>query len=108
VGVLKSASTFGGALFVKYSFNDHFHLATRAEYISSSGSLSNGAPSLIYGPGSKAWSLTVTPTYQKGIFFVRAEASYVRAVDSTPGFALGPNLDKKSQSRALLETGFMF
>jgi len=41
---------------VYYSVNDNVNVAGRAEYISSTGSLTNGAPSLLYGPGSSAWS----------------------------------------------------
>ncbi len=63
VGITHSASTFGGALLAKYSFTPTISVTARGEYISSTGSVANGAPSLLYGPGSKAWSVTVTPTY---------------------------------------------
>ena len=42
----------------------------------------DGAANLLYGPGSAAWSVTVTPTYQKNIFFTRAELSYVGMQDT--------------------------
>ena len=108
LGIQHSATTYGAAVLGKYSFNDQFALAGRAEYIKSTGSLSNGAPSLVYGPGSGAWSLTVTPTWQRGIFFARAEGSYVRTVDMVPGFGLGRDFDEKSQVRGLLEAGIIF
>lgn len=108
VGIVHGASTFGAALLAKYSFTPNVSLTARGEYISSTGSLANGAPSLLYGPGSKAWSITVTPTYQKGIFFLRGELAHVGTSDTTPGFALGRNADQKSQNRALVETGFLF
>lgn len=108
VGITQSASTYGGALFVKYHATEHFHVAARGEYIASTGSVANGAPSLIYGPGSKAWSFTITPTYQKGIFFARAEYSHVSAYDTTPGFVMGPNFNDKKQNRLLFEAGFLF
>lgn len=108
LGISKGASTMSGALFAKYAFSPEFSLAGRAEYIKSSGSIANGAPSLLYGAGSKAWSLTVTPTYQKGIFFLRGELAYMKAVDATPGFALGPNFNDTNQTRAVVETGFLF
>ncbi|TAM63817.1 MAG: porin, partial [Rhodanobacter sp.] len=60
------------------------------------------------GPGSKAWSLTFTPTYQNKLLFVRAEISYVKASSTTPGFVFGQNLDSTSQSRVMLETGILF
>ena len=108
LGIAHGASTYGAAVLGKYSFTPEFSLAARTEYIKSTGSPTNGAPSLIYGPGSGAWSLTVTPTWQKGIFFVRGEASYVRAHDVVPGFGLGHDLDGRSQARALIETGILF
>ena len=108
IGIVHSASTTGAALLANYAFNSHFSLASRAEYISSTGSVANGAPSLLYGPGSKAWSLTFTPTYQNKLLFVRAEFSYVKASGTTPGFAFGRNFDSNAQSRVMLETGILF
>lgn len=108
LGIMHSASTYGAALLGKYSFTDQWSLAARAEYIKSTGSLANGAPSLLYGPGSRAWSLTVTPTWQKGIFFARGEGSYVHASAVEPGFGLGPDFDKHSQVRGLIEAGVIF
>jgi hypothetical protein len=108
-----SASTYGGAILVNYSFPDDswlpgFSLPARFEYISSTGSLANGAPSLIYGPGSSAWSITLTPTYQYKIFFARAEFSHVGTSSTTPGFALGPTFGNTTQTRFLFETGVLF
>lgn len=108
VGIEKSASTYGGAILGKYSFNKEIALAARAELIKSTGSPADGAPSLVYGPGSGAWSLTLTPTFQKGVFFARAEGSYVRAFKVVPGFGLGRDFDKKSQLRGLIEAGVIF
>ena len=107
-GIPHSASTFGAALLAKYSFTPTISVTARGEYISSTGSLANGAPSLLYGPGSKAWSATLTPTYQKGIFFLRGELSHVGTWHITPGFALGRNGVQKTQNRALVEGGFIF
>jgi hypothetical protein len=108
LGIAHGASTTGGAVLVSYAFNDEWKIAGRAEYISSSGDAAAGAPNLLYGPGSDAWSFTITPTYQHGIFFARGEASWVGAGDTTPGFAFGENLDKTSQARLLLEAGVLF
>ena len=108
LGIPSGASTYGGALLLKYSVSKLFSLAARAEYITQSGSRGGTTPSLLYGPGSSAWSLTFTPTYQKGIFFVRGEASHVGVSDLTPGFGFGSSLNRKSQNRLLLEGGFLF
>jgi hypothetical protein len=108
LGILHSAGTFGVAVLGKYSFNEHWAVAARAEWIKSRGSLNDGAPSLLYGPGSGAWSLTLTPTWQKGIFFARAEGSYVHAYSTVPGLALGSNFNSNSQVRGLIEAGIIF
>jgi hypothetical protein len=108
VGLLHSSSTTGAAIFVKYAITDTFTLAGRVEYITSTGSVANGAPSLIYGPGSNAWSFTLTPTYQQGIYFIRGEYSYVGANKTTPGFAMGPSLNDTTENRLLVETGVIF
>jgi hypothetical protein len=63
---------------------------------------------LIAGPGSKAWSITLTPTYQYKVFFARLEGSYVSARGTTPGFAYGPAFDRDSQASVFLETGINF
>ena len=108
IGIAHSASTTGGALLVSYAFNDEWKIAGRAEYISSSGSAAAGTPNLLYGPGSDAWSFTVTPTYQHGVFFARGEASYVGAGSATAGDVFGANLDNTSQARLVLEAGVLF
>ena len=108
IGITHSVSTTGGALLVSYALNDDWKIAGRAEYISSSGGLAAGAPNLLYGPGSDAWSFTVTPTYQHGIFFARGEASYVGVGSTEAGSVFGPNLDKTSQARMMLEAGVLF
>jgi hypothetical protein len=118
IGALHEASTYGVALLAKYSFApsaklggvelNGFSLPVRLEYIGSTGSLANGAPNLMYGPGSKAWSATVTPTYQRNVFFARGEFSFVGTAHTIPGMALGPHGTDTSQARLLLEVGVLF
>ena len=108
IGIAHTASTCGAGLLVNYTFNSNFNLSGRVEYIDSSGNLTSGAPSLLYGPGSKAWSLTLTPAYQYKIFFARGDLSYVGAVHTTPGFALGPHFTNTRQTRVVLEAGVLF
>ena len=93
-------------MYAIYTLDGGYSVAGRAEYIKASGG--PGDPSLLYGPGSRAWSFTITPTYQNKFFFARGEFSYVRAGSITPGFAFGPTGNSDSQARALLETGIIF
>jgi hypothetical protein len=113
IGAMTSASTFGGAILANYSFGEEtplagFSLPVRFEYIASTGSLANGSPSLLYGPGSNAWSITVTPTYQYKIYFARAEFSHIGTSNTTPGLALGPNFSNTTQTRFMFEAGILF
>src|SRR6201987_642852 len=113
IGTFSSGSTIGGAILANYSFGDESFLSgvslpVRFEYIGSTGSLANGAPNLLYGPGSKAWSITFTPTYQYKIFFARAEISHVGTSSTTPGLVFGPNGTNTTQTRGMLEVGILF
>ena len=80
----------------------------RWEYISSSGNLASNSANLLYGPGSTAWSLTATPTYQYKKFFTRGDISYVSAGNFTPGYGFGSFGAKPSQTRGVVELGFLF
>jgi hypothetical protein len=102
----KSTSTTGAALLTSYKVNDNVNLPVRLEYIKQSGSKGDNSAPLLYGSGSKAWSLTVTPTYQYKVFFVRGELSYVGLNNASSEF--GKNGDKTSQISGLVETGIMF
>ena len=99
-----SGSMWAGALIGKYSFTPEISVAGRVEYEGSSG----GFNMTFFGPGSNAWSITVTPTYQKGVFFARAEISYVQVGSGTDGFLFGHNADRKDQVRGFFETGVIF
>ena len=117
VGVTQGASTKSGAILVSRAFKKGFSLAGRWEYIASTaGTIFVGDPedgenvplNLLYGPGSSATSITVTPTFQYGGFFVRGEFSWVHAMDATPGAAFGLSGVSNSQPRGAVEIGFIF
>jgi hypothetical protein len=113
IGAFSSASTIGGAILANYSFGDDsflpgVSLPVRFEYLGSTGTAAEGAPNLLYGPGSKAWSITFTPTYQYKIFFARAEISHVGTSSTTPGLVFGPNGTNTTQTRGMLEVGVLF
>jgi hypothetical protein len=103
VGIADSGSAFGGAVLAKYSITSSLSLAGRVEYIGSSGSTS-----LLYGPKSKAMSLTLTPTWQIKQFFVRGEVSYTHLDSITPGLGFGSEGLADAQTRAMVEAGFLY
>jgi len=108
IGIVKGASTRGGAILLSRAFNHGFSLAGRYEYITSTGSNKDQAVNLMYGPGSAGTSVTLTPTFQHGGFFVRGDLAWVHVMDMTPGSGFGPNGMNQDQPRAMAEIGFIF
>jgi hypothetical protein len=108
LGFLKNTDAWSGALLVSYAVNGAISFAGRVEYISTGGSASDGAANFLYGPGSNAFTATVTPTYAWKRFYIRPELSYVAAASITPGEAFGKNGTNKNQFRGLLEAGVLF
>ncbi len=105
LGWSHSSSTWGVAALLKYQFTPEFNFGARAEYVKQTGTAGDTlAPVLLYGPDTSAWSLTLTPTWQKGIFFVRADGAYARA--SVPIF--NSAFTDKNQFRFTAETGVVF
>ena len=108
IGIVKGASTTGGAILLSRAFSKGFSLAGRYEYISSSGSAATDAVNLMFGPGSSGTSVTVTPTFQVGGFFARTDLAWVHASSFTPGDVFGPAGVNDNQFRAMAELGFVF
>ena len=108
IGVLKSTQTLSGAILASYAITDMFSVAGRAEYIGTTGnenSPKGSAANLLYGVGSDAWSLTLTPTFQWNQFFFRGEVSYVQANNYTAAMSFGKEGINNSQVRGAIETG---
>ena len=108
IGIVHGSSTTGGALLLTYNLKHGISFSGRGEYISSSGNLADSAVNLLYGPGSSAWSITLTPTYRKDNFFVRGEFGLVQARNITPGNAFGSLGLNKAQPRGVIEAGLIF
>jgi len=108
IGIVKGNSTNGGAILVSRAFKKGFSLPVRWEYIASTGSNKDGSVNLMYGPGSNATSITVTPTFQYGGFFFRGDVGYVHVNDYTPGAVFGGLGNKDNQTRVVGEIGFIF
>ena len=108
VGVVHGATTNGGALLLSRMFKQGFSLAGRGEYIASTGSGAQNSVNLMYGPGSAAWSITLTPTFQHQRFFTRGDLSFVRANSITSGDAFGGAGTNRNQPRGVIEVGVLF
>ena len=108
---LKGSTVFGAAILASYSFDDHWKLAGRVEYETESGHQNNfSTPDILgYGPGSNAWSITLTPTYQWKQFFGRADFSYVTlgSIDTEDGLGFGLSGLNTDQVRVMFEAGVL-
>jgi hypothetical protein len=107
-GIPQGASTRGGAILLSRAFSRAFSLAGRWEYLSATGAVARNSVNLLFGPGSDGLSFTVTPTFQHGGFFVRADLSWVHATGYVPGDAFGSTGANANQPRAMAEIGFIF
>ena len=108
IGVVDGAQAWGGAILASRTLKKGWSMAGRFEYISSSGNNAIPSVNLLYGAGSGAWSLTATPTYQYQKFFTRADISFVKATSMTPGFGFGSVGTLSTQTRGVVEIGFLF
>jgi hypothetical protein len=109
VSVPKATSATGGAANVSYAFKSGFSLPVRVEYLTSSGSATDGSVNLLgYGAGSGGFTFTATPTYQKGGMFLRGDLATVHATSYTAGAVFGKTGTDANQFRAVLEFGFIF
>jgi hypothetical protein len=109
VGVPKGTSATGGAVNVSYAFKSGFSLPARVEFLTSSGSATDGSVNLLgFGAGSGGVTFTATPTYQKGGIYLRSDFAVVHATSSTTGDVFGKTGTDTSQFRAVLEFGFIF
>ena len=109
VGVAKGTSATGGAVNVSYAFKSGFSLPVRFEYLTSSGSATDGSVNLLgFGSGSAGTTFTVTPTYQKGGMYVRGDLGWVDAMNYTSGYVFGQTETDSNQFRGVLEFGFIF
>ena len=109
VGVAKGTSATGGAFNLSYAFKNGFSLPARVEYLTSSGSATDGSVNLLgFGSGSAGTSFTATPTYQKGGLYLRSDLAWVHATSYAPGDVFGKTGTDANQFRAVLEFGFIF
>jgi len=109
VFVPKATSATGGAFNISYAFKSGFSIPLRVEYLTSSGSPTDGSVNLLgYGAGSAGTTFTATPTYQKGGMYLRSDLGWVHASNFTNGDAFGAKGTAGDQFRGVLEFGFIF
>jgi hypothetical protein len=111
LGYTSSESAYGAVFATTYTVNQNWSVAARIEDIanqSTSSDVSPNADLVGYGPGSGAWTFTLTPTYRRKQFLLRADLSQVSARSVTAGLAFGTAGLQRSQFRFVLESGLQF
>ena len=86
------------ALSVGFRFED-------AQNTSATTDIFTNADLIGYGPGSGATSITLTPTYKTGPYFLRVEWAHVDVSNVTNGLGFGTLGTGSSQDRFALEAG---
>lgn len=111
LGYKHSEYAFGGVFNAAYALSSVWSLAGRVEYGQNGSTRSDASANanlLGFGPGSSAWSYTLTPAYRKNVFFARADFSQVNVSGFTPGSAFGTAGTRSQQSRVVVESGIQF
>lgn len=119
IGINGSSGTYGFAVLSTFHVTplvngqapkNHLSIPVRFEYESSYGNsqMPSNAAGLMFGPGSSAWSATLTPTMQWKRVFARAEFSYVKVFNPLAEAAFGANGLNNNQVRLMLEAGLLY
>lgn len=110
-GFTQPAHGYGYALLGGYRVNPQWLLGFRAEYAASNGTPAANSPNqnlFGFGAGAKAFTFSLTPTWQDKDLFARAEFSYAHAMDYVPGMVFGPAGTNPNELRGAAEAGVYF
>ncbi len=111
LGYTTDEHAWGAVFNAAYALSSTWSLPLRIEYGDNGSTKTDMSPNanlLGYGPGSTAWTYTLTPTYRRGIFFARAEESAIHVSNFAPGSVFGSAGNKPDQFRTVVETGLQF
>jgi len=111
LGYTRDEQAFGAVLPASVSLSSVWSAAFRVEYGKNGSNPSDTSPNanlLGYGPGSSAWSYTLTPAYKNKSILARAEFSQVSVTNFTPGLAFGTAGTRANQSRIAIELGYQY
>jgi len=111
LGYISTESAYGVVFTSTYTLNPAWSITGRIEDIanqSTTNDRSANADLVGYGPGSGAWTFTVTPAYRRAQFLLRADISEVTVRSAAPGVAFGVSGSLRNQFRIVLESGLEF
>lgn len=110
LGYQRTASAVGAAVLADYHWSRRWSLAARGEFAvgGGAGDLSAHQNILGFGPGARVFTFTVTPTWQDGGLFARADVSWVELARFAPGLGFGALGQDGGQFGAAIEAGVAF
>lgn len=111
LGYSASESAYGLVLISTYRVNPTWSVTGRIEDIANWSAMNDPSPNadlVGYGPGSGAWSFTLTPAYRRKQLLVRADLSDVSVRSAALGSAFGNAGSQRNQFRFVLESGVQF
>jgi hypothetical protein len=111
LGYTRDEQAFGAVLPASVSLGSVWSAGFRVEYGKNGSNPSDPSPNanlLGYGPGSSAWTYTLTPAYKNKALLARAEFSQVSVANFTPGVAFGTAGTRSNQSRFGIELGYQY
>lgn len=111
LGYINTESAYGVVFTSTYTLNPAWSITGRIEDIANNSSTNDQSPNadlVGYGPGSGAWTFTVTPAYRHGPFLLRADISNVAVRSAAPGVAFGVVGSLRNQFRVVIESGLQF
>lgn len=111
LGYTNSEHAFGCVFSTSYAVSSDWTVNGRIEYGKNGSTATDNSANanlLGYGPGSSAWTFTLTPAYRHGLFFARADLSRVTLGGFLPGAAFGATGTQAMQFRTVVESGVQF
>jgi Putative beta-barrel porin-2, OmpL-like. bbp2 len=104
IGITKFTSNLGALLISDYHFGDTpWSIGGMVFYYRN-----NGGYGWYLNPHSAGLGLGLTPTWQKGHVFVRAEAGLIHLTNIGNGVAFGNDGNQRNQVTGILEAGLLF
>ncbi|NPA40566.1 MAG: porin [Thermodesulfobacteria bacterium] len=97
--VSKASSAYGIALHGEYAVNEELKLAGRIEYVNDD---SGGVDLVGIGNGNSAFTITFSPCFTKGSYFLKGDLAYVKADNDFTSD------NKDSLTRVAIEAGISF
>lgn len=111
LGYSNAENAYGAALISTYRPNATWSITGRVEDIANGSTPNDQSPNadlVGYGPGSGAWSFTITPTFRQKELLLRADVSQVMVRAATQGAAFGNAGSLRNQFRFVFEAGLQF